>query len=131
MSLTEITTDRAPKCASPLSQAVRFGDLLFVSGQVGASPESRDPVPGGIREQTKRVMDNLKAVLEAGRSSLGNVLKTTCFLTDMADFAVFNEIYARYFPDGRTARSAFEVSRLAGTYVVEVEAIAAIPQSSR
>ena len=125
MSLTEITTDLAPKSGSPLSQAIRFGDLLFASGQVGASPENGEMVTGGIREQTVRVMNNLKAVLEAGGSSLGDVLKTTCFLTNMDDFAVFNEIYASYFPnDRRPARTCIGVTGLARKAMVEIDLLA-------
>ncbi len=131
MPITEISTDRAPRSKSPLSQAIRFGDLLFVSGQVAADPESGQPVEGGIREQTERVLENLNAVLEAGGSSLEDVLKTTCFLTDMTDFAAFNEVYSRYFPGRRPARSAIGVAGLAGTYMVEVEAVAGIREAGR
>jgi 2-iminobutanoate/2-iminopropanoate deaminase len=131
MPITEISTDRAPRSKSPLSQAIRFGDLLFVSGQVAADPESGQPVEGGIREQTERVLENLNAVLEAGGSSLEDVLKTTCFLTDMADFAAFNELYSRYFPGRRPARSTVGVAGLAGTYIVEVEAVAVIREAGR
>ncbi len=131
MAITEITTDRAPRSTSPLSQAVRAGELLFASGQVAASPATGTTVEGGIREQTQQVMENLKAVLEAGGSSLDAILKTTCFLTDMNDFAAFNEVYAGYFRGRRPARSAFEVARLAGAYVVEVEAIASVTEEAR
>jgi 2-iminobutanoate/2-iminopropanoate deaminase len=128
MELKEITTDRAPRSRSPLSQAIRSGDLLFVSGQVAARPDGGGAVEGGIREQTRQVMENLAAVLEAGGSSMRGVVKTTCFLTDMEDFDAFNEVYSGYFPGTRPARSAFEVSRLAGPYVVEVEAIARVEE---
>ena len=131
MTAIEISTDLAPRSKSPLSQAIRFGDLLFASGQVATDPTTGHVVEGGIREQTERVMENLKAVLEAGGSSLENVLKCTCFLTDLGDFAAFNEVYARYFPGRRPARSAFGVAALAGPYVVEVEAIAAIGEAGR
>ena len=131
MTATEVSTNLAPRSKSPLAQAVRFNDLLFVSGQVAADPKTGEAVAGGIREQTEQVMDNLKAVLEAGGSSLGAVLKTTCFLTDLSDFAAFNEVYARYFPGRRPARSAFGVAALAGPYVVEVEAVAAVEQAGR
>lgn len=128
MAIREITTDQAPRSTSPLSQGVRAGELLFASGQVGASPVTGGMVDGGIREQTRQVMENLKAVLDAGGSSLDAILKTTCFLTDMNDFAAFNEVYAGFFSGRRPARSAIEVARLAGSYVVEVEAIAVVAE---
>jgi len=131
MTATEISTDRAPHSKSPLSQAVRLGNLLFISGQVAADPATGQPISGGIREQTERVLQNLQAVLEAGGSSLADVLKTTCFLTDLADFGAFNEVYSRYFTGRRPARSAIGVAGLAGPYVVEVEAIAGVRESDR
>jgi len=102
----------------PYSQAVRVGDLLFTSGQVALDPATGALVAGGIREQTKRVLDNLAAVLEEAGLDMANVVKTTVFLKNMADFAAMNEVYARYFaPEGVVppARSTVEVARLPRT----------------
>lgn len=126
MSVSIVSTDRAPRSASPLSQAVRFGQLLFVSGQVPIDPATGATVDGGIREQTRQTLDNLRAIVEDAGSSMDHVLKTTCFLTDLGEVATFNEVYASYFPNQRPARSTFEVSRLAGTFRVEIEAIVGI-----
>lgn len=127
MTPAVVSTDRAPRSLSPLSQAVRFGQLLFVSGQVPVNPETGAAVDDGIRDQTRQTMDNLRAILEEAGSSLDEILKTSCFLTNMDDFAAFNEVYAEYFPNRVPARSTFEVSRLAGAFRVEIEAIACIP----
>lgn len=127
MDPTIITTDRAPRSSSPLSQAVRFGQLLFVSGQVPVNPGTGSTVAGDVGEQTRQVMDNLRAIIEDAGGSMDRVLKTTCFLTDMNSFAAFNEVYASYFPGNLPARSAFEVSRLAAGFEVEVEAIVCLP----
>jgi len=128
-----IATDGAPRpyAGAPYNQAIRAAGLVFCAGQVGLDPAAGTLVPGGVEAQAQRAMQNLKAVLEAGGSSLDEVLKTTCFLTDMADFAAFNEVYAGYFPGRRPARSTVQVSALAGAYVVEVEAIARVPESGR
>lgn len=114
MSISTITTDRAPRSTAPLSQAVLFGEILFTSGQVPVDPATNEMVDGGIREQTRQVMDF--------------VLKTTCFLTDFSEFAEFNEVYAGYFPQRLPARSTVEVSRLAGEFRVEIEAIVSLPR---
>lgn len=131
MDTTIISTDRAPRSPSPLSQAVRFGQLLFVSGQVPVDPQTGTMVAGDIREQTRQVMDNLRAIIEEAGGSMEQVMKTTCFLTNMESFSAFNEVYASYFPTKLPARSAFEVSRLAAGFEVEVEAIACLWDSAR
>ena len=98
---TMISTSLAPAAIGPYSQAVRVGDLLFTSGQVALDPATGALVAGGIREQTKRVLDNLAAVLEEAGLDMANVVKTTVFLKNMSDFAAMNEIYARYLaPEG-------------------------------
>lgn len=125
-----VSTDQAPRSSSPLSQALRFGQFVFVSGQVPVAPQTSAMVVGDIREQTRQVMDNLRAVVEAAGGSMRHVLKTTCFLTDMDDFAGFNEVYRSYFSDNPPARSTVEVSRLAANFRVEVEAIACIPDGA-
>ncbi len=128
MSISIVSTDRAPRSTSPLSQAVQFGRLLFVSGQVPIDPATGAMVNGGIREQTRQTLDNLRAILEVAGSSMDHVLKTSCFLTDMSEFSTFNDVYAGYFPNNRPARSTYEVSRLAAAFRVEIEAIACIPE---
>jgi 2-iminobutanoate/2-iminopropanoate deaminase len=124
---TAIHTKDAPAAIGPYSQAVRVGDLLFTSGQVALDPSSGVIVPGGIAEQTTRVLDNLSAVLAAAGSSLRNVVKTVVFLKNIGDFAAMNEIYGKYFaPDGVVppARSTVEVARLPKDALVEIEVIA-------
>jgi 2-iminobutanoate/2-iminopropanoate deaminase len=127
---TMISTTQAPRAIGPYSQAVRVGDLLFTSGQVALDPETGALVAGGIREQTARVLDNLTAVLEEAGLDMANVVKTTVFLKNMADFPAMNEVYAHYFaPEGVVppARSTVEVARLPKDALVEIEVIAAQP----
>jgi 2-iminobutanoate/2-iminopropanoate deaminase len=131
MSQTKIavSTKDAPAAIGPYSQAIRLGDLLFTSGQVALDPASGTLVPGGILEQTTRVLENLKAVLAAAGSNLNRVVKTIVFLKDMGDFAEMNKIYGRYFaPEGvvAPARSTVEVARLPKDALVEIEVIATI-----
>lgn len=121
-----VVTDRAPRplAGAPYSQAIACRGLVFCSGQIPLDPQSQELVSQDIGEQTVRVLENLKGVLEAAGSSLDDVLKTTVFLTDLNDFAAMNEVYARYFPNQPPARSTFEVSKLPGGASVEIEAIA-------
>ena len=126
-SKTAISTKDAPAAIGPYSQAVRVGDTLFTSGQVALDPQTGNLVPGGIVEQTTRVLENLKAVLGAAGIDMIHVVKTTVFLKDMKDFAAMNEIYARYFaPTGVVppARSTVQVSALPKDALVEIECIA-------
>lgn len=126
---TAISTANAPAAIGPYSQAVRIGDFLYTSGQVALDPATGQVVSGGIEAQTTRVLENLKAVLEAGGASLGRVFKTTVFLKDMNDFAAMNAIYGKYFvPEGTVApaRSTVEVARLPKDALVEIEVIAAL-----
>jgi 2-iminobutanoate/2-iminopropanoate deaminase len=125
-----ISTSQAPAAIGPYSQAVRIGDLLFTSGQVALDPTTGAIVPGGIREQTTRVLDNLTAVLAEAGLDMAHVVKTTVFLKNMADFALMNEIYATYLaPEGVVppARSTVEVARLPKDALVEIELIARSP----
>jgi 2-iminobutanoate/2-iminopropanoate deaminase len=101
---------------------VRWESLVFTAGQVGLDPASGKPVEGGVQEQTRQVLKNVQAVLEAGGSSLENVVKTTCFLADINDFAAFNEVYQEFFPGDRPARSTVQVG-LPSPWRVEIEAI--------
>jgi 2-iminobutanoate/2-iminopropanoate deaminase len=124
-----ISTPHAPAAIGPYSQAVRVGDFLYTSGQVALDPATGQMVSGGIEAQTVRVLENLKAVLEAVGASLGDVFKTTVFLKDMNDFAAMNAIYGRYFaPEGTVApaRSTVEVARLPKDALVEIEVVAAL-----
>ena len=120
-----ISTDRAPKSSSPISQGIRIGQLVFVSGQVGVDPESLKKVPGGIESETEQALKNIGAVLEQTGGSMANVVKTTCFLADNGDFPRFNEAYAKFFGGPLPARSTVQVGLTSG-YLVEVEAIAYI-----
>ena len=120
-----ISTDKAPAAIGPYSQAVVTGNLVYTSGQIPINPESGVIEAAGIKEQTEQVMKNLEAVLSAAGSSFERVVKTTCFLADISDFAAFNEIYARYFV-GNPARSCVAVKDLPKGALVEVEVIAEI-----
>jgi 2-iminobutanoate/2-iminopropanoate deaminase len=120
-----VQTKAAPAAIGPYSQAYVSGGFIFSSGQISLSPENGEVVGKTIAEQTEQVIKNLKAVLEAGGSSLEKVVKTTCFLADMADFAQFNEVYAKHFT-GKPARSTVAVKELPKKLLVEIEAIAVI-----
>ncbi len=125
-----IATSGAPPAIGPYSQAVRSGDLLFCSGQVGFDPATGNVVDGGVEAQTERVLANVDAVLSAAGLSFADVVKTTVFLKDMADFAAMNAIYARSVaPEGvvAPARSTVEVARLPKDALVEIEVIARFP----
>jgi 2-iminobutanoate/2-iminopropanoate deaminase len=124
-----VSTKNAPAAIGPYSQAVRVGDFLYTSGQVGLDPATGVLVQGGIEAQTTRVLENLKAVLEAAGVDIVHVVKTTVFLKDMNDFAAMNAIYGKYFtPEGvvAPARSTVEVARLPKDGLVEIEAIAKV-----
>jgi len=118
-----VHTPKAPKAIGPYSQAVKAKGLVFVSGQIPLTPEG-EVVEGDIRQQTERVMENLKAVLEAAGSSLSRVVQTTCFLADMEDFPGFNEVYARYFAPPYPARATVAVKALPRGVKVEVACVA-------
>ncbi len=121
-----ISTDAAPKAIGPYSQAVVQGGVAYLSGQIPLDPATGQLVEGDIAVQTERVLQNLKAVLEACGASLGSVLKTTVFVRDMADFPKMNEVYARYFGEKPPARSTVQAARLPRDVSVEIDAIAAI-----
>ncbi|MDR2717932.1 MAG: RidA family protein [Treponema sp.] len=120
-----ISTNSAPAAIGPYSQAVTVDGLLFASGQIPLSPATGAVVNGGIKEQAEQVMRNIAAVLAAAESDFSKVVKTTCFLTSMDDFAAFNEVYAQYFT-GKPARSCVAVSALPRGVLVEVEVVAKI-----
>jgi 2-iminobutanoate/2-iminopropanoate deaminase len=121
-----IHTDHAPKAVGPYSQAIRAGDFIFTSGQIPLDPGSGELVQGGIKEQARQVMANLKAVLEAGGSDFSKVVKSTVFLDDLKNFGAFNEVYAEYFPGDRPARSTFQVAGLPLGAKIEIEMIALV-----
>ncbi|WP_010501702.1 RidA family protein [Paenibacillus elgii] len=125
MTLERISTDRAPAAIGPYSQAIKFGNLLFTSGQIPLNPEGQI-VEGGIAEQTHQVFRNLQAVLEEAGATFESVIKATVFIKDMNQFAQVNEIYATYFGDHKPARSTVEVARLPKDVFVEIELIAAL-----
>jgi 2-iminobutanoate/2-iminopropanoate deaminase len=119
----KISTDQAPQAIGPYSQAIQFGNLLFVSGQVPLDPKAGNLVAGDIEAQTKQVMENLNAIVAAAGMTLADALKATCFLKNMGDFAKFNGIYAGYFGDTPPARETVEVARLPRDVLVEVSLI--------
>lgn len=119
-----ISTERAPAAIGPYSQAVAAGGLVFLSGQIPIDPATRALVPGDVRKQTRQVLDNLKAVLTASGASLGDVVKTTIYLTNLADFTAVNEIYAETFGTEPPARATVGVAALPMGAKVEIDAIA-------
>ncbi|MBQ6550449.1 MAG: RidA family protein [Lachnospiraceae bacterium] len=121
--MEKIFTEKAPAAIGPYSQAIITGGFLFTSGQIPVDPETNAVVEGGIEAQAEQVMKNLAAVLTAAGTAFDRVVKTTCFLKDMNDFAAFNEVYARYFVS-LPARSCVEVAKLPKGVLCEVELIA-------
>jgi 2-iminobutanoate/2-iminopropanoate deaminase len=119
-----ISSPGAPKAIGPYSQAVRAGQLLFLSGQVALDPATGQMVEGGITEQTRRVFENLGAVLAAGGRSFADVVRTTVFLADMSDFAAMNDVYGQYFKEPYPARATVQVARLPKDARVEIDLIA-------
>ena len=121
-----VSTAGAPKAIGPYSQGIVAHGFVFTAGQIALDPASGEVVPGGIAEQTARVMENLRAILTAAGSGLDRVVKTTVFLADMADFAAMNEVYARAFADHKPARSTVAAAGLPRGVRVEVEAVAEV-----
>lgn len=119
-----ITSNKAPRAIGPYSIANQAGNLVFTAGQLGLEPDLMELVPGGIEAETRQALTNLSYVLEAAGSSLENVLKTTVFLRDMADFPRMNAVYAEFFPANPPARSAIQVAALPRNAAVEIEAVA-------
>ena len=121
-----ISTDHAPAAIGPYAQAIRYGDLLFVSGQIAIDPATGELVEGDIEVQTKQVMENLQAIIKEAGMTLQNVLKCSCFLKDMEDFVKFNSVYNRYFAESLPARETVEVGKLPKGAQVEVSAICGV-----
>ncbi len=126
MSKSIVQTDAAPRAVGPYSQAVKLegGSLIFLSGQIALDPKTGDRIHGGVVQETRQVMENLKAVLKAAGSDLAKVVKITVFLSSMDDFGVMNEVYGEYFKEDPPARSTIEVSRLPKGMKIEIEAVA-------
>ncbi|ABO50853.1 endoribonuclease L-PSP [Desulforamulus reducens MI-1] len=120
-----ISTDKAPAAIGPYSQAIAFGPLIFTSGQIPFDPATGNLVAGDIQEQTRRSLENIKAILEAAGASMEQVVKTTVFVKDMNDFEKINQVYGEYFPNPSPARSLVQVARLPRDVGIEIEVIAA------
>ena len=119
----------APEAKGPYSHAVKAGNLMFVSGQISVDPENGELVKGDVAAETKQVMENLKTVIEGAGGKLADVVKTTCYLADMADFQAFNAVYAECFPQDPPARACIQAGKLPLGVKVEVEAIVAVKGS--
>ncbi|HHY88452.1 MAG TPA: RidA family protein [Chloroflexi bacterium] len=122
-----VTAEKAPVAIGPYSAAIRVGDFVYTSGQLGLDPASGNLVEGGVEAETRQALENLKAVLEAAGAGLKDVVKTTVFLRDMGDFAKMNAIYAGFFIEKPPARSAVQVAALPKGGAVEIEAVAFAP----
>ena len=129
MTRRAVSTASAPAAVGPYSQAIATDDLVFCSGQVGLDPASGTLVEGGLEDQAERAIANLTAVLDAAGCTWADVVKTTCFLIDIDDFAAFNALYGRFMPEPPPARSTFAVAALPKGARVEIEAIAVRPRA--
>ena len=123
--IKKISTTNAPAAIGPYSQGIVCGDMLYTSGQIPLDPTTGNIVEGGIAEQTEQIMKNLSAVIEEAGSTMDNIVKTTCYIADMADFAIFNEVYAKYITN-TPARSCVAVKALPKGALAEVEALVCI-----
>lgn len=126
MNKQAITTDNAPKAIGPYQQAIKVGEFIYTAGQIPIDPQTGNFVAGGIVEQTRQVLENLKAILEAGGSSLDRVVKATVFLKNMADFAAMNEVYAEYLGAAKPARSTVAVAELPRGALIEIDLVATV-----
>lgn len=124
--ITEVSTDGAPAAIGPYAQAMVSDGWIYVSGQIPLDPATGELVGGDIADQTRRVFENLSAILAAAGGSLATVVKTTVFLSDMANFGAMNEVYASYFPDHRPARATVQAAGLPKAVDVEIEAVARV-----
>ena len=121
-----VQTDKAPKPVGPYSQAIKAGGLVFVSGQGALDPATGQPKRESVEVESRQVMENLKTILEAAGSSLDRVVKSTCYLTDLADFQTFNKVYGEYFKQDPPARTTIQAARLPLDFKVEVDVIATV-----
>ena len=124
MKREAVRTDRAPKAIGPYEQALKVDRWVFMSGQIPLDPKTGAMVDGGIGAQTRQVLDNLRAVLEAAGTSMGRVVKTTVYMTNLADFQKMNEVYAEYFPQDKPARSTVGVAALPRGAMIEIDVVA-------
>ncbi|HEV8719479.1 MAG TPA: RidA family protein [Candidatus Binatia bacterium] len=124
MNRETVATDKAPKAIGPYEQAIKVGEFVYTAGQIPIDPNTGNFVAGGIAEQTRQVLENLKAVLEAAGSSLERVVKATVFLKNMADFPSMNEVYAEYLAQAKPARSTVAVAELPRGALVEIDFVA-------
>lgn len=121
-----VFTERGPKPIGPYSQAIKANGFVYASGQVALDPKTGEFLAGDIRQQTERVLENLRGVLQAAGTNLSHAVKTTVFLKNMSDFAAMNEVYGRYFTSAAPARSTVEVARLPKDALVEIEVVAVV-----
>jgi len=126
---TSIHTKNAPSPVGPYSQAIRVGNLIFISGQIPTNPATGELVKGTLKEQTSRCMDNIKAIITAAGGSMKDIVRTTIYLTNMADFSTVNETYANYFDLDPPARTTIQVAALPKGVPIEIDAIANLPDS--
>jgi 2-iminobutanoate/2-iminopropanoate deaminase len=124
--MNSVHSDSAPDAVGPYSQAIRTDDTLYVSGQIGIDPQSGDMVTGGFEDETRQVLENLSAVVEAAGGSMGDVVKTTVYLTDLDHYDAFNDVYKTFFDRHQPARACVEVCNLPGGALVEVDLIATL-----
>ena len=124
MTRESVQTDNAPKAIGPYQQAIKANGFIYTAGQIPIDPKTGNFVEGGITAQTRQVLENLKAVLEAGGSALDRVVKATLFLKDMADFAAMNDVYAQYLGSAKPARSTVAVAELPRGALVEIDLVA-------
>ena len=131
MNRSVVHTDKVPPAGVPLSQAIKVGDWVFASGQLGMDPRTGRLIEGGIKAETRQVCENLKAVLEAGGSSLAQVVKVTIYLADLGELLAMNEIFNEYFPIDPPARTTFQAAGLVAGARVEIEAMATVSPRQR
>jgi 2-iminobutanoate/2-iminopropanoate deaminase len=127
MGIQQITTDEAPKPVGPYSAGIRAGDMIFIAGQGPVDPNTGETLRSGIAEQTKRVLDNIQAILAAAGATMSNVVRTTVYLKNLDDFKEMNNTYAAYFTENPPARTTIQVAGLPGNIDVEIDAIAFLP----
>ncbi|OPZ10656.1 MAG: Enamine/imine deaminase [candidate division BRC1 bacterium ADurb.BinA364] len=126
---TVVATPLAPRAIGPYSQAIKIGDMIFISGQIALDPQTGEMIAGGVAEQTHRVLKNIQAILDVCQTGLYNIAKTTVYLKSLDDFAAMNEVYATYFPGDPPARATIEAAKLPKDALVEIDAIAVIAQA--
>ncbi|WP_297888313.1 RidA family protein [Sulfurihydrogenibium sp.] len=124
--MQEIYTEKAPKPIGPYSQAIKYENFIFISGQIAIDPVSNEFVNGDVATQTKVIMENIKAILEESGLNMNHVIKTTIYLKNLEDFPIVNQVYGEYFKEHKPARATVEVSRLPKDALVEIEVIAGL-----